>query len=60
MSRIAQASTLNYIHMMLRAFTSVLWIIAALALGFEAVAQPCDLRAEITAVPSQEMMADMP
>lgn len=45
---------------MLRAFTSVLWIIAALALGFEAVAQPCDLRAEMTAAPSQEMMADMP
>nr|WP_070960595.1 hypothetical protein [Hyphomonas sp. Mor2] len=45
---------------MLRAITSVLWFIAALALGFEAVAQPCDLRAEMTAGPAHEMMADMP
>lgn len=44
---------------MLRALTSMLWLIAALALGFEAVAQPCDLRAELTA-PAHEMMADMP
>jgi len=45
---------------MLRAFTSTLWLIAALALGFEAVAQPCDLSAEMTAGPAQEIMADMP
>lgn len=45
---------------MLRALTSALWLIAALALGFEAVAQPCDLRAEMTAAPTHEMMAEMP
>ena len=45
---------------MLRAFTSVLWLIAALALGFEAVAQPCDVRAEIAANPAHEMVSDMP
>ena len=45
---------------MLRAFTSALWLIAALALGFEAVAQPCEMRAEMTAGPAHQMMADMP
>lgn len=45
---------------MLRAFTSVLWLIAALALGFEAVAQPCDLRAEMATGPTHEMVNDMP
>ena len=45
---------------MLRALTSALWLIAALALGFEAVAQPCDLRAEMTAGSAHEAMADMP
>ena len=49
-----------YMIHMLRAFTSVLWLIAALALGFEAVAQPCDLRAQITTTQTHEMMADMP
>lgn len=45
---------------MLRALTSMLWLIAALALGFEAVAQPCDLRAEMMSAPAHEAMADMP
>ncbi len=45
---------------MLRAMTSVLWIIAALALGFEAVAQPCELRAEMTEPSAHVAMADMP
>jgi|GEM_PF-2880146 len=46
---------------MLRAFTSMLWLIAALALGFEAVAQPCDLRAEMmSATTHTDAMADMP
>ena len=46
---------------MLRAFTSLLWLVAALALGFEAMAQPCDLRAEMAAPSSShEMAADMP
>lgn len=45
---------------MLRAMTSMLWIIAALALGFEAVAQPCELRAEITEPAAHVAMADMP
>ena len=45
---------------MLRAFTSCLWLIAALALGFEAVAQPCDLRAEIATISTHEMVSEMP
>lgn len=45
---------------MIRALTSILWLIAALALGFEAAAQPCDMRAQIDAVSHHEMMADMP
>ncbi len=45
---------------MLRALTSGLWLIAALALGFEAVAQPCDLRADLETPAAHEMMADMP
>lgn len=45
---------------MLRALTSMLWLIAALALGFEAVAQPCDLRAELATQPAHEMVSDMP
>ena len=45
---------------MLRAFTSALWLVAALALGFEAVAQPCDMQAEMTAGAQHEMMPDMP
>ena len=45
---------------MLRALTTALWLIAALALGFEAVAQPCDLRADIQRQTAQPMMADMP
>lgn len=44
---------------MIRAFTSFLWLIAALALGFEAAAQPCDMRADMQSS-HQEMMADMP
>ena len=49
-----------YIPQMLRAMTSLLWIIAALALGFEAVAEPCDMRAEMEAPSHHELMADMP
>lgn len=45
---------------MVRAFTSILWLIAALALGFEAVAQPCDLRADMMTASDQDMMTDMP
>ena len=45
---------------MLRTLTSLLWIIAALALGFEAMAQPCDMRSDMEAAPHHEMMADMP
>lgn len=45
---------------MLRAFTSILWLFAALAFGFEAVAQPCDLRADMMPAPYQEMLSDMP
>jgi len=42
--------------LMLRALTSALWLIAALALGFEAVAQPC----EMNAAPMQNMTSEMP
>ncbi len=45
---------------MLRALTSMLWIIAALALGFEAVAQPCEWRAETLSASQSDAMADMP
>jgi len=41
---------------MLRALTSALWLIAALALGFEAVAQPCEMN---TATP-HDITSDMP
>jgi hypothetical protein len=45
---------------MIRAFTSILWIIASLALGFEAMAQPCDMRAQMQASAEHHVMADMP
>ena len=45
---------------MVRTLTSVLWLIAALALGFEAVAEPCDLKAENQSPTAHEMMSDMP
>lgn len=45
---------------MLRAVTSCLWLIAALALGFEAVAQPCDLKMDFEPQAAHEMMSDMP
>jgi hypothetical protein len=45
---------------MIRSLTSMLWLIAALALGFEAMAQPCDMRADMQATSGHEMMADMP
>lgn len=44
------------IYAMLRTFTSMLWLIAALALGFEAVAQPC----EMMPVPTQSISSEMP
>lgn len=45
---------------MVRALTSCLWIIAALALGFESVAQPCEMT-PAAHVQSQPMMAsEMP
>lgn len=50
----------NYVCAMLRALTSFFWLIAALALGFESVAQPCELAAERHA-PSQTMItSEMP
>lgn len=33
----------------MRMFTSLLWVLVTLAFGFDAVAQPCDLRAQATA-----------
>jgi len=40
---------------MLRAVTSVLWLIAALALGFEAVAQPCEMAPSTTQIATSDM-----
>lgn len=45
---------------MLRALTSLLWLIAALALGFESVAQPCELAAELSSQPHAMMSSEMP
>ena len=45
---------------MLRTLTSILWIIAALALGFEAAAEPCDMRSDMAAAMHHQTMADMP
>lgn len=44
---------------MIRVLTSCLWLIAALALGVEAAAQPCQVRAQIEASTGHDMMADM-
>ena len=45
---------------MLRALTSVLWLIAALSLGFEAVAQPCDIISKLEVSSHHEMQDEMP
>ena len=45
---------------MLRALTSFFWLIAALALGFESVAQPCELAAEMQAPSHTMMSSEMP
>ncbi|MEL6665709.1 MAG: hypothetical protein AAFQ24_06205 [Pseudomonadota bacterium] len=45
---------------MLRALTSVLWLIAALALGFESVAQPCEIASKMDVSAPHEMHAEMP
>ncbi|MEL7108059.1 MAG: hypothetical protein AAGJ68_02380 [Pseudomonadota bacterium] len=47
-------------HPMIRLLTSCLWLIAALALGFESVAQPCDLQAEMQTEHAHDQMSDMP
>lgn len=57
---IARFPRMAYDLDMLRAATSFLWLIAALALGFEAVAQPCDLKASMETPAAHEMMSDMP
>ncbi|MCR9268740.1 MAG: hypothetical protein NXH72_02005 [Hyphomonadaceae bacterium] len=45
---------------MLRAITSCLWLIAALALGFEAAAQPCALVSEMTTEMQHAADSEMP
>lgn len=45
---------------MLRAITSILWVFVTLAFGFEAVAQPCDLRMQMQAKTALTTMSDMP
>ncbi|MEM1148300.1 MAG: hypothetical protein AAGH49_10945 [Pseudomonadota bacterium] len=51
---------LAYLIRVIRALTSALWLIAALALGFDAMAQPCNLNAQVETAMSHEMMSDMP
>ena len=45
---------------MIRALTSCLWFIAALALGFEAAAEPCNLLIQMEQETAHDMHADMP
>lgn len=45
---------------MLRALTSVFWLIAALSLGFESVAQPCEIISELDASTHHETHSEMP
>ncbi|MEL6857363.1 MAG: hypothetical protein AAFO74_03185 [Pseudomonadota bacterium] len=45
---------------MIRALTSCLWFFAALALGFEAAAQPCDILVEMEHETAHDLAADMP
>ena len=45
---------------MTRALTSVFWLFAALALGFETVAEPCELAAELQMTSEAAMSHDMP
>ena len=59
-NRIAQIANPAYPIAMVRLLTSCLWLVAALALGFESVAQPCDLQAELQTEHAHEMMSDMP
>lgn len=44
---IAPPSKEPYIKRMIRVLTSALWVFVTIAFGFDAVAQPCDLRAEL-------------
>ena len=43
---------------MFRVLTSLLWVVLVMALGFDATAQPCDMRTE--AQPEAVQMSDMP
>ncbi len=45
---------------MLRVLTSALWIFVTIAFGFDAVAQPCDVRAEIQASQTTVSTEQMP
>ena len=45
---------------MLRTLTSVFWLIAALSLGFEAVAQPCEILSQLETSAHHEMQDEMP
>lgn len=44
----------------MRVLTSALWIFVTIAFGFDAVAQPCDLRAQLLASPAHEATEQMP
>lgn len=44
----------------MRVLTSVLWIVVTVAFGFDAVAQPCDLRPAMQTVSAYAEMTEMP
>ena len=54
------ARVCGYFKDMLRAFTSILWFIAALSLGFEAVAQPCEIASKLDLSAHHELNDAMP
>lgn len=45
---------------MLRVLTSALWIFVTIAFGFDAVAQPCDVRAELQELHANASTEQMP
>lgn len=59
-AKLARIQSITYIYAMLRAITSFLWLIAALALGFEAAAQPCALVSDMTTEMHHEVTTEMP
>ena len=57
---LADGSNSDYLLGMLRAVTSMFWLIAALSLGFEAVSQPCEIVSGLEMSTHHEMQDEMP